>query len=113
MVNALFTTARTAAASAIRSAPAAKNIAIKRSPAVMLALKRRYTNTSVYTQGDGMSPEEQLQRLLAEQQYLIELLKLDDSNAPWQRQNADTVNREVQEGFPEPQNWVPEDAFRH
>ncbi|KAJ1667068.1 hypothetical protein IW140_002280 [Coemansia sp. RSA 1813] len=109
MVRALFTTARVAAA--IRSAPAFRNIAIKTT--TVPVLRRTYTNTSVYTQGDGMSSEELLQKLLAEQRYLIELLNKDDSNAPWQRQCTETVNREVQEGFHEPQSWTPEDTFRN
>ncbi|KAJ2403150.1 hypothetical protein GGI23_000168 [Coemansia sp. RSA 2559] len=102
MVRAFITTARVSAA--LRSTPAIKNTAM---------FRRMYTNTSVYTQGDGMSSEQLLQKLLAEQRYLIDLLNKDDSNAPWQRQCAETVSREVQEGLHEPQSWTPEDAFRN
>ncbi|KAJ2547512.1 hypothetical protein EV175_005194 [Coemansia sp. RSA 1933] len=107
MVRALFITARRATASAaIRSMQPKASI-------IPLTVRRTYTNTSVYTQGDGMSSEQRLQKLLAEQRYLIDLLNMDDSNAPWQKQCAETVNREVQEGLHEPQSWTPEDAFRN
>ncbi|KAJ2467999.1 hypothetical protein GGI03_001248, partial [Coemansia sp. RSA 2337] len=69
-----------------------------------LKQRRHYTNTSVYTRMDSMSPEEHLKVLLEEQQYLIELLKTDDSQAPWCKQNVITVSREVQYGLHEPQD---------
>ncbi|KAJ2003059.1 hypothetical protein GGI04_003100 [Coemansia thaxteri] len=73
---------------------------------------RRYTNTSVYTRADAMTPEEHLQVLLAEQRYLIELLKTDDSQAPWSRDSIVTVSREVQQGFPEPHHhWLPDQGL--
>ncbi|KAJ2262951.1 hypothetical protein GGI01_001150 [Coemansia sp. RSA 376] len=51
---------------------------------------------------DSMSPEEHLKVLLEEQQYLIELLKTDDSQAPWCKQNVITVSREKPESAYEP-----------
>ncbi|KAJ2830843.1 hypothetical protein FBU31_002428 [Coemansia sp. 'formosensis'] len=77
------------------------------------AMGRHYTNTSVYTRMDSMSPEEHLRVLLEEQRYLIELLKVDDSQAPWCKENVITVNREVQHGLHEPQEWLPDDIFNH
>ncbi|KAJ2797164.1 hypothetical protein H4R20_005285 [Coemansia guatemalensis] len=73
--------------------------------------RRWYTNTSVYTRGDGMSAEEQLRVLSEEQQYLSELLKTDDANAPWRKENVDTVNREVQLNLQEPREWRPDHAL--
>ncbi|KAJ2493178.1 hypothetical protein IWW37_000828 [Coemansia sp. RSA 2050] len=78
-----------------------------------LKLRRHYTNTSVYTRMDDMSPEEHLRVLLEEQRYLIELLKTDDSQAPWSKQNVITVSREVQHGLPEPLEWFPDHIFHH
>ncbi|KAJ1990311.1 hypothetical protein GGI25_004441 [Coemansia spiralis] len=76
-------------------------------------LVRRYTNTSVYTRGDAMTHEEHLKALLEEQRYLIELLKTDDSKAPWQQKHIDTVSRGVQHNSIVPRTWVPEDAFHN
>ncbi|KAJ2026737.1 hypothetical protein GGI13_001072 [Coemansia sp. RSA 455] len=81
--------------------------------ALGLKQRRHYTNTSVYTRMDSMSPEEHLKVLLEEQQYLIELLKTDDSQAPWCKQNVITVSREVQYGLHEPQDWFPDQIFDH
>ncbi|KAJ2785330.1 hypothetical protein GGI15_001951 [Coemansia interrupta] len=76
-------------------------------------IQRSYTNTSVYTRMDNMSHDEHLKLLLDEQRYLTELLKTDDSQAPWRREAVDTVSREVQEGLHEPHQWVPEDTFHY
>ncbi|KAJ2080863.1 hypothetical protein H4R24_002779 [Coemansia sp. RSA 988] len=73
--------------------------------------QRWYTNTSVYTRGDDMSAEEQLRVLSEEQQYLSELLKTDDADAPWRKENVDTVNREVQLNLHEPREWKPDHAL--
>ncbi|KAJ2253353.1 hypothetical protein EV176_007461, partial [Coemansia sp. RSA 451] len=48
--------------------------------------------------------------LMEEQQYLTGLLKTDDSEAPWRRENVETVSREVQENLHLPK-WKPEDVF--
>ncbi|KAJ1724208.1 hypothetical protein LPJ53_001483 [Coemansia erecta] len=87
-----------------------------RRPIAALILRpalRSYTNTSVYTRMDNMTHDEHLQLLLDEQRYLTELLKTDDSQAPWRREAIDTVNREVQEGLHEPHQWVPEDSLHY
>ncbi|KAJ2877857.1 hypothetical protein H4R27_006049, partial [Coemansia aciculifera] len=60
----------------LRSAPLSSRAAMG------LKLRRHYTNTSVYTRMDSMSPEEHLKVLLFEEQYLIDLMKTDDSQAP-------------------------------
>ncbi|KAJ1755705.1 hypothetical protein LPJ77_005267 [Coemansia sp. RSA 2523] len=75
-----------------------------------IAGRRLYTNTSVYTRGDYMSHEQHMQALMEEQQYLTGLLKTDDSEAPWRRENVETVSREVQENLHLPK-WKPEDVF--
>ncbi|KAJ2497156.1 hypothetical protein IWW47_003667 [Coemansia sp. RSA 2052] len=92
------------------------NVARSRLPAASmaaaLALRRRhYTNTSVYTRVDAMTPEEHLRVLLEEQRYLIELLKTDDSQAPWCRDTVVTVSREVQQGLHQPQDWFPDQVL--
>ncbi|KAJ2378634.1 hypothetical protein IW150_000675 [Coemansia sp. RSA 2607] len=74
---------------------------------------RCYTNASVYTRMDNITHDEHLKLLLDEQRYLTELLKTDDSQAPWRREAIDTVSREVQEGLHEPHQWVPEDSFHY
>ncbi|KAJ1817684.1 hypothetical protein LPJ56_002023, partial [Coemansia sp. RSA 2599] len=61
------------------------------------AQTRAYTNTSVYTRMDGMTHDEYVKLLLEEQRYLMDLLKTDDSEAPWRKEAVDTVSREVQE----------------
>ncbi|KAJ2743830.1 hypothetical protein GGI20_003443 [Coemansia sp. BCRC 34301] len=81
------------------------------STAALALTRRHYTNTSVYTRIDAMTPEEHLRVLLEEQRYLIELLKTDDSQAPWSKQNVITVSREVQGGFREPPEWLPDHVF--
>ncbi|KAJ2058551.1 hypothetical protein GGI17_004963 [Coemansia sp. S146] len=81
--------------------------------AMGLKLRRHNTNTSVYTRMDSMSPEEHLKVLLEEQRYLIDLLKTDDSQSPWCKQNVITVSREVQYGLHEPQEWIPDNIFNH
>ncbi|PIA16245.1 hypothetical protein COEREDRAFT_8656 [Coemansia reversa NRRL 1564] len=73
--------------------------------------QRWYTNTSVYTRGDSMSTEEHMRLLSEEQHYLTELLKTDDANAPWRKENVDTVNREVQLNLHEPREWKPDHAL--
>ncbi|KAJ2852503.1 hypothetical protein IWW36_000131 [Coemansia brasiliensis] len=72
--------------------------------------QRLYTNTSVYTRGDHMSHEQQLQALMEEHQYLTDLLKTDDSDAPWRKEHVETVSREVQENLHMPV-WRPEQVF--
>ncbi|KAJ2721416.1 hypothetical protein GGI07_003981 [Coemansia sp. Benny D115] len=84
-----------------------------RPPCAMLCGLRRYTNTEVYSRGDGKSHREQLRQLGEEQKYLADLLKSDDSDAPWRRASVDTVSREVQQGLHEPEPWVPERALHH
>ncbi|KAJ2224076.1 hypothetical protein H4R99_004687 [Coemansia sp. RSA 1722] len=76
-------------------------------------MARTYTNTSVYTRMDGMTHDEYVKLLLEEQQYLMDLLKTDDSEAPWRRENVETVSREVQEGLHMPHQWMPEEALHH
>ncbi|KAJ1928571.1 hypothetical protein EC988_010165 [Linderina pennispora] len=76
-------------------------------------LPRSYTNTSVYTRSDTMSHEEHLKALMEEQKYLMDLLKTDDTSAPWTKDSVEMVSREVQEGFHEPKTWVPEEVFQH
>ncbi|KAJ2339772.1 hypothetical protein IWW50_005760 [Coemansia erecta] len=73
--------------------------------------RRLYTNTSVYTRVDSMSHEQHMQALMEEQQYLADLLKTDDSEAPWRKENVETVNREVQENLHMPE-WKPEHVFQ-
>ncbi|KAJ2158100.1 hypothetical protein GGF46_004035 [Coemansia sp. RSA 552] len=75
------------------------------------AARRAYTNTSVYTRSDHMSHEQYLKAMLEEQQYLCELLKTDDSAAPWHKENVETVSREVQDNLHEPRGWSPDDAL--
>ncbi|KAJ2369723.1 hypothetical protein H4S01_000823 [Coemansia sp. RSA 2610] len=72
--------------------------------------RRLYTNTSVYTRIDAMTHEQQMQALVEEQKYLLDLLKTDDSEAPWRKENVETVSREVQENLHLPE-WKPEDVF--
>ncbi|KAJ2756277.1 hypothetical protein H4R27_005909 [Coemansia aciculifera] len=107
MRHLLATTTARIGSRALRSAPLSPRAAMG------LKLRRHYTNTSVYTRMDSMSPEEHLKVLLEEQQYLIDLLKTDDSQAPWCKQNVITVSREVQYGFHEPQEWIPDNIFNH
>ncbi|KAJ2696603.1 hypothetical protein H4R19_005726 [Coemansia spiralis] len=58
-----------------------------------------------------MSHDELMKAMLAEHQYLTELLRSDDSHAPWCRDAIDTVSRSVQADLRAPRPWVPEQVF--
>ncbi|KAJ2776030.1 hypothetical protein H4R18_005904 [Coemansia javaensis] len=81
-------------------------------PAARAIARRSYTNTSVYTRSDWMSPDEVVKMLIEEDQHLAELLKADDSQAPWCRDSVAMVSREVQEHLRVPETWTPEAVFR-
>ncbi|KAJ2771639.1 hypothetical protein IWQ57_002122 [Coemansia nantahalensis] len=76
-----------------------------------LITRRGYTNTSVYTRVDWMSHDELMKVILAEHQYLAELLHSDDSHAPWCRDAVDTVSRCVQADSHACEPWSPEQVF--
>lgn len=77
-------------------------------------LLRHYTDTSVYSRADSLSPEQQLQLLLKQQEYLIGLLKQkDDSQDPWNKEKVETVSRECQPNMHvSSKNWNPDQVLR-
>ncbi|KAJ1644958.1 hypothetical protein J3B02_005452 [Coemansia erecta] len=115
MISLAFSSAAAAAArTAGLSRGSRRMLRILAPPAICAAKQTRsYTNTSVYTRMDGMTHDEYVKLLLEEQRYLMDLLKTDDSQAPWRKENIETVSREVQEGLHEPNQWMPEEALHH